>query len=64
MAEKILRTQMPVPEKMVLSDCVVWNDGSVSALQAQAQIFAASLSFPAHWLSHRRRSSGENFSMA
>jgi len=43
MAEKILRTQMPVPEKIALSDRVVWNDGSVSALQAQAQIFAASL---------------------
>jgi dephospho-CoA kinase len=41
LARKILRTQMPVPEKIARSSQVVWNDGKLSALRDQAGYFAA-----------------------
>ena len=41
LAGKILRAQMPVPEKIARSGHVVWNDGALSALKDQAVYFAA-----------------------
>ncbi len=43
LARNIVKTQMPVPEKMARSTQVVWNDGSLAALDAQAQAFAGVL---------------------
>ena len=43
-AQKILLSQMPVPEKNARSSHVVWNDGKLSALQDQAEYFAVHLS--------------------
>ena len=40
LAQKILRAQMPVPEKIARSSHVVWNDGTLSALKDQADYFA------------------------
>jgi dephospho-CoA kinase len=41
LAKKILLTQMPVPDKIARSSHVVWNDGNLSALNDQAEYFAA-----------------------
>ncbi|MEI6494145.1 MAG: dephospho-CoA kinase [Verrucomicrobiota bacterium] len=40
LARKIILTQMPVPEKILRSGHVVWNDGNLPALKAQAGYFA------------------------
>ncbi len=34
-ARRILETQMPIKEKLLRADIVVWNDGSFSAFEAQ-----------------------------
>lgn len=39
-ARSIVSSQMPVPEKIARSSQVVWNDGSLGALNSQAQTFA------------------------
>jgi len=39
-AQRIIATQMPVSEKIRRSACVVWNDGSLEALAAQADLLA------------------------
>jgi dephospho-CoA kinase len=41
LAKKIIITQMPVPDKIARSSHVVWNDGNLSALNDQAEYFAA-----------------------
>jgi dephospho-CoA kinase len=41
LARKIILAQMPVPEKIARSGHVVWNDGNLSALKAQAGYLAA-----------------------
>ena len=41
LAAKIILTQMPVPDKIARSSHVVWNDGNLSALNDQAEYFAA-----------------------
>ena len=41
LAEKIIATQMSVPEKIARSSHVVWNDGGLDALRDQADYFAA-----------------------
>ena len=43
LAQKILLSQMPVPEKIARSGHVVWNDGKLTALKDQAEYFAALL---------------------
>jgi len=43
LARSILSTQMPAAEKISRSTQVVWNDGSLAALEAQAREFAATL---------------------
>ena len=43
LAKRILLTQMPVPEKIVRSGHVVWNDGKLAPLKDQAECFAARL---------------------
>ncbi|MCX6972528.1 MAG: dephospho-CoA kinase [Verrucomicrobia bacterium] len=40
LAKKIIRAQMPVPEKIARSSHVVWNDGGGAALEDQAEYFA------------------------
>lgn len=40
LARSIVNTQMPVPEKIARSSQVVWNDGSLAALDSQAHAFA------------------------
>ena len=40
LAKKIIRAQMPAPEKIALSSHVVWNDGDLAALKDQAEYFA------------------------
>lgn len=40
LAYKIVQAQMPVLEKMTRSSHVVWNDGRISALKAQAEYFS------------------------
>lgn len=44
LAKKIIRSQMPVSDKIARSSHVVWNDGSLPALSRQAGLFAAGLS--------------------
>jgi len=39
-AQRIISTQMPVAEKIRRSACVVWNDGSLESLAAQADLLA------------------------
>ena len=46
LAEKIIASQMSVPEKIARSSHVVWNDGGLDALRDQAEYFAA-------WLGER-----------
>jgi len=41
LAQKIILSQMPVPEKIARSSQVAWNDGNLSALKDQAEYFAA-----------------------
>lgn len=41
LARDIIRTQMPVDEKISRSTQVIWNDGSLDALESQAKKFAA-----------------------
>lgn len=41
LAHKIVRSQAPVSEKIARSSHVVWNDGRISVLKAQAECFAA-----------------------
>ena len=41
LAKKIIHSQMPVPDKIARSSHVVWNDGGLSALNKQADYFAA-----------------------
>lgn len=43
MAEQIIASQMPWKQKIVHSHHVVWNDGSLQVLHAQADIFARKL---------------------
>ena len=43
LAGKIISTQMSVPDKIARSTHVVWNDGTLSALEDQAERFAARL---------------------
>jgi len=43
LTQKILLSQMPVPEKIARSGHVVWNDGKLDALKDQAEYFAARL---------------------
>jgi dephospho-CoA kinase len=40
-AEQMIRSQMPLEEKMARADHVVWNDGSRAALMEQARFLAA-----------------------
>jgi dephospho-CoA kinase len=40
-AERMIRAQMPLEEKIALADHVVWNDGSRAALMEQARFLAA-----------------------
>jgi dephospho-CoA kinase len=40
-AEQMIRSQMPLEEKMARADHVVWNDGSRAALREQARFLAA-----------------------
>ncbi len=40
-AEQMIRSQMPLEEKMARADHVVWNDGSRAALTEQARFLAA-----------------------
>ena len=40
-AERMIRSQMPLEEKIALADHVVWNDGSRAALMEQARFLAA-----------------------
>lgn len=40
MAGKIIRSQLPIAEKIALSTHVVWNDGSLEALERQADVMA------------------------
>jgi len=40
LAQRILATQMPVAEKMSRATQVIWNDGSLEALEAQSEEFA------------------------
>lgn len=44
LAERIIATQLPLKKKVSLADHVVWNDGAVSMLRRQAEIFAQILS--------------------
>ena len=41
LAQEIILSQMPVPEKIARSGHVVWNDGDLAALKDQAEYFAA-----------------------
>lgn len=41
LAQKIILSQMPVPEKIARSSHVAWNDGDIRALGGQAEHFAA-----------------------
>jgi dephospho-CoA kinase len=40
-AEQMIKSQMPLEEKMARADHVVWNDGSHAALMEQARFLAA-----------------------
>ncbi len=40
LAQKIIRTQMPTAEKIARSAHVIWNDGRLSVLRAQAVLLA------------------------
>ncbi len=40
-AERMIRSQMPLQEKIARADHVVWNDGSRAALMEQARFLAA-----------------------
>ena len=40
-AEQMIRSQMPLEEKIARADHVVWNDGSRAALMEQARFLAA-----------------------
>ena len=40
-AEQVIRSQMPLEEKIARADHVVWNDGSRAALMEQAHFLAA-----------------------
>lgn len=40
-AEEIMKSQMPLEEKMKRADHVVWNNGTLSVLQEQARLLAA-----------------------
>src|SRR5438445_9171751 len=40
-AEQMIRSQMPLEEKMARADHVVWNDGSRAAVMEQARFLAA-----------------------
>jgi dephospho-CoA kinase len=40
-AERMIRSQMPLEDKIVRADHVVWNDGSRAALMEQARFLAA-----------------------
>jgi dephospho-CoA kinase len=40
-AEQMIRSQMPLEEKMARADHLVWNDGSRAALLEQARFLAA-----------------------
>jgi dephospho-CoA kinase len=40
-AEQMIRSQMPLEEKMARADHLVWNDGSRAALMEQARFLAA-----------------------
>lgn len=44
LAERIIASQIPIKEKVLLADHVAWNDGAVATLRAQAEIFANILS--------------------
>lgn len=39
LAEKIVAAQMPLDEKIARADCVIWNDGTPEALDAQTTLF-------------------------
>ena len=41
LAQEIILSQMPVPEKIARSGHVVWNDGKLTVLKDQAEYFAA-----------------------
>ena len=43
LAQKIIRSQMPAAEKIARSGHVVWNDGQLSALNAQAGLLAGGI---------------------
>ncbi|MEO8206620.1 MAG: dephospho-CoA kinase [Chthoniobacterales bacterium] len=44
LARKIILSQLPQTQKILLADYVVWNDGSLEALKMQTEIFAENLS--------------------
>jgi dephospho-CoA kinase len=42
-AEAMIAAQMPLAEKIARGDQVVWNNGPITGLHAQAEIIARSL---------------------
>jgi dephospho-CoA kinase len=39
-AERMIFSQMPLPDKISRADHVIWNNGPLSAMEAQAEILA------------------------
>ncbi len=38
MAERMIDSQIPIPEKMARGGCVIWNDGPLASMASQAKI--------------------------